>query len=269
MLNFTPLLLFSVRCVLIESFIHLSDSSRHRLRKKFKYTYYVTGWVIEHSLCFICQSDFWKSCLLQKVRCESSCSRWSFSLHASNRRHKKDLVGVNAIIQKWHVSSSVLLTNVHLLFKDISLNCHQWGTKPNFPPRGNDSKCFIKQNVKPEIKILDNILCSCEMHKKELLLKVILSHLCMKLNTPADLFHLEKVFPSFRLYYADLLWNWDSFLLSLSLIQAFSVSFYSSHVPSGLQEYLLHFVKEITIMLHFWLKKKNERKYKEEKVKRN
>jgi len=67
--------------------------------------------------------------------------------------------------------------------------------------------CFIKQSVKAEIKMLDNILGSCKIHKKELLFKVILPHLCMKLNTPADLFHLGKVFPSFRLYYADLLWN--------------------------------------------------------------
>lgn len=195
MLSFTLLLPFSVRYVLTEPFIHLSDSSRHRPRKKFKYTHYGAGWVIEHSLCFICQSHFWKSCLLQKFRHESSCSGWSFSLHASNWHHKKDLVGVNAIIQKCHISSSVLLTNVHLLLKVISLNCHQWRTKANFPPRGDDSTCFIKQSVKPEIKILDNIYCSCEIHRRELLLKVILSNLCTKLNTPDDLFHLEKVFP--------------------------------------------------------------------------
>lgn len=69
--------------------------------------------------------------------------------------------------------------------------------KANFPLKGNDSICFIKQGVKPEIKILDNILCSWKIQKNELLLKVMLSHLFMKHNTPADLFHMEKVFPLF------------------------------------------------------------------------
>lgn len=194
---------FSVRYVLTEPFIHLSDSGRNGPRKNFKYSHYSAGWVIEHSLCFICQSHFWKSSLFQKVRHESSCSRWSFILRARSWHNKKDLGGVNAIIEKCHISSSTLLTNVHLLLKVISLNCHEWRTKTNFPPRNNDSMCFIKQSVKPEIKILDNILASCEIHK--IFLKGILSHLHIYL------FPLEKVFPSFRLCYADLLCNWASF----------------------------------------------------------
>lgn len=121
--------------VLTESFKHLSDSTRHRPRKKFNYTHHGAGWVIEHSLCFICQSRFWKFCLLQKVRHKSSCSRWNFSLHASNWCHKKDLVGVNAIIQKYHISSSALLTNIHLLVKVVSLNHCQWGTKASCSTR--------------------------------------------------------------------------------------------------------------------------------------
>lgn len=203
--SFILLLPFSVRYVLTEPFIHLSDSSRHGPRKNFKYSHYSAGWVIEHSLCFICQSHFWKSSLFQKVRHESSCSRWSFILRASNWCNKKDLGGVNAITQKCHISSA-LLTNVHLLLKVISLNCHEWGTKANFPLRKNDSMCFIKWSVNPEIKIIDNILSSCEIHK--ILLKGILSHPCVYLC------HLEKVFPSFRFYYAGLLCNWASCLPS-------------------------------------------------------
>lgn len=155
--------------------------------------------------------------MFQKVRHESSCSRWSFVLRASNRHNKKDLGGVNAIIEKCHRSSSALLTNVHLLLKVISLNSHEWGTKANFSPRNNDSLCFIKQSVKPEIKILDNILASCDIHK--ILLKV-LSHLSIY---P---FPLEKVFSSFRLFYADLLCNQASFLPSPLLNEAFSVAFF-------------------------------------------
>lgn len=154
----------------------------------------------------LCQSHFWKSSLFQKIRHESSCSRWSFILHASNWCNKKDLGGVNAILEKCHISSSALLTNVHLLLKVISLNCHKWGTKTNLPPRHSDSMCFVKQSVKPEIKILDKMLSSCEIHK--ILLKKILSHLCIYL------FPLEKVFPSFRPCYADLVCNQDSFLPS-------------------------------------------------------
>lgn len=215
--SFTLLLPFSVRYVLTEPFIHLSDSSRHGPRNNFKYSHYSAGWVIEHSLCFICQSQFWKSSLFQKVRYESSCSRWSFILHASNWCNKKNLGGVNAIIEKNHISSSALLTNVHLLLKVISLNCHEWGTKANFPPRNNDSMCFIKQSVKPEIKILDNILSSCEIYK--ILLKGILSHLCTHL-------FLEKVFPSFRPCYADLLCNQARFLPSPFLNESFSVALF-------------------------------------------
>lgn len=179
-----------MRYVLTEPFTPLSDSSRHGPRKNFKYSHYSAGWVIEHSLCFICQSYLLKFSMFQKVRHESSCSRWSFISRASNRRNKKDLGGVNAITEKCHRSSSAPLTNVHLLLKVISLNCHEWGTKANLPPRNNDSMCFIKQSAKPEIKILDNIQASCEIHK--ILLKGILSHL----SIDRDIYFLwRKCFP--------------------------------------------------------------------------
>ena len=87
-------------------------------------------------------------------------------------------------------------------------------------------QCALENSVKPKIKILDNTLCSCEIHKEILLLKVMLSHLSMKLNTPADPFHLVKVYPYFRLCYADLLWEWVV-LCCPSLTEALLVAFYN------------------------------------------
>lgn len=98
------------------------------------------------------------------------------------------------------------------------------------------------QCAKPEIKILDNIQASCEIHK--ILLKGIISHLCIYL------FPLEKVFSSFMLCYADLLCNQASFLPSPLFNEVFSVAFLTTHALLGLQEYLLHFVKGIRIILH-------------------
>lgn len=59
------------------------------------------------------------------------------------------------------------------------------------------------------------------------------SHLFMKLSTSADLFHLMKAFPFFSPYYADLLWNWASFLPSPSLTETLSVAFYGHSCPQG------------------------------------
>lgn len=70
-------------------------------------------------------------------------------------------------------------------------------------------------------------------HMKSINPQTKLSHLFMKLSTSADLFHLMKVFLFFSPYYADLLWNWASFLLSPYLTEALSVAFYGHLCPQG------------------------------------